>query len=53
MGLTGQGTVVIERYDDDGTLLDRRSEAFHRTFAMRQATGARWMLVGVLPPDSR
>jgi hypothetical protein len=50
MGLTGQGTVVTERYDADGTLVDRETGPFHRTFAMRQATGERWMLVGVLPP---
>ena len=29
---------------------DRRSSPFDQTFAMRQATGARWMLVAVLPP---
>lgn len=51
LGLTGRGTVVVERWADDGTLLDRDSEAFHETFAMRQATGDRWMLVGVLRPE--
>jgi hypothetical protein len=52
MGLTGEGTVVVERYGASGTLMDRRTERFHRTFAMRQATGSRWMLVGVLPPTA-
>jgi len=32
-----------------GTLTDRHSSPFDQTFAMRQATGARWMLVAVLP----
>lgn len=52
LGLTGRGTVVVERYDDDGTLLGSEANPFHRTFAMRQATGDRWMLVGVLPPET-
>jgi hypothetical protein len=43
---------VIERYDGDGGLLASETTPFHLTFAMRQATGTRWMLVGVLPPDS-
>ncbi|HEX5040393.1 MAG TPA: hypothetical protein VFW95_09680 [Candidatus Limnocylindria bacterium] len=51
LGLTGRGTVVTERFDADGTRTDTETAPFHKTFAMRQATGARWMLVGVLPPD--
>jgi hypothetical protein len=50
LGLHGRGTVTEERYAADGTLLDRRSSPFDQTFAMRQATGDRWMLVAVLPP---
>jgi hypothetical protein len=50
LGLTGEGTVLVERHDAAGTLVDSERRAFHLTFAMRQATGARWMLVGVLPP---
>jgi Na+-translocating ferredoxin:NAD+ oxidoreductase RnfD subunit len=49
LGLHGRGTVSEERYAADGTLLDRRSSPFDQTFAMRQATGDRWMLVAVLP----
>ncbi len=49
LGLRGRGTVTEERYAADGTLTDRRSSPFDQTFAMRQATGARWMLVAVLP----
>lgn len=50
LGLTGRGTVVTERYDSAGVLVGRETGPFERTFAMRQATGSRWMLVGVLPP---
>jgi hypothetical protein len=50
LGLRGRGTVTEERYADDGTLIDRRTAPFDQTFAMRQATGDRWMLVAVLPP---
>ena len=50
LGLTGEGTVVVEQYDAGGALVGSDRRAFNLTFAMRQATGARWMLVGVLPP---
>jgi hypothetical protein len=50
LGLRGHGTLTEERYAADGTLLDRRSAQFDQTFAMRRATGDRWMLVAVLPP---
>jgi Na+-translocating ferredoxin:NAD+ oxidoreductase RnfD subunit len=50
LGLTGHGTAVTERYDAAGTLTDSETRSFELTFAMRQATGDRWMLVGVLPP---
>jgi Na+-translocating ferredoxin:NAD+ oxidoreductase RnfD subunit len=49
LGLTGRGTVVIETYDPAGTLQASRSEPFETTFAMRRATGARWLNVAVLP----
>ncbi len=52
LGLTGRGTVVEERRDASGTLRGSSSQAFRLTFAMRQATGARWMLVAVLPAKS-
>ncbi|HEY8179460.1 MAG TPA: hypothetical protein VIH33_03590, partial [Candidatus Limnocylindria bacterium] len=51
LGLHGRGTVTQERYGADGTLQDRRSSPFDQTFAVRQATGDRWMLVAVLPPQ--
>jgi hypothetical protein len=50
LGLRGRGTLTEERYAADGTLLDRRTAPFDQTFAMRRATGERWMLVAVLPP---
>ena len=50
LGLTGEGTVVVEQYEAGGALVGSDTRPFHLTFAMRQATGARWMLVGVLPP---
>ena len=52
LGLTGRGTVVTERYDANGNRIGADSEPFHLTFAMRQATGARWLLVAVLPPPA-
>ena len=52
LGLTGRGTLVVEHYDADGNRTDSETRPFHQTFAMRQATGERWMLVGVLPPES-
>ncbi len=51
LGLRGRGTVTQERYAADGTLQDRSSTPFDQTFAMRQATGDRWMIVAVLPPE--
>jgi hypothetical protein len=51
LGLRGRGTVTEERYAADGTLQDRRASPFDQTFAMRQATGDRWMIVAVLPPE--
>jgi Na+-translocating ferredoxin:NAD+ oxidoreductase RnfD subunit len=49
LGLHGTGTVIEERYDASGTLQSRQSSAFSLTFAMRRATGARWLIVAVLP----
>ncbi|HWP62338.1 MAG TPA: hypothetical protein VNO86_02585 [Candidatus Binatia bacterium] len=53
LGLTGRGTVTVETYDRAGVLLEQRTEPFHLTFALRRATGTRWLLVGVLPADDR
>jgi hypothetical protein len=49
LGLAARGTVAEETYDAGGTLLRRESHPFDLTFAMRRATGARWLNVAVLP----
>jgi len=49
LGLMGRGTATEERYDASGALLEREASPFALTFAMRQATGARWLNVAVLP----
>jgi hypothetical protein len=50
LGLTGRGTMIQETYDASGTLQAQHSSPFAQTFAMRRATGARWLNVAVLPP---
>ena len=50
LGLNARGTVVEERYDAAGSVQSRASSPFRLTFAMRQATGDRWLIVAVLPP---
>ena len=50
LGLAGRGTLVEETYDAAGNLQGRQSSPFALTFAMRRATGARWLNVAVLPP---
>jgi len=52
LGLASRGTVILETYTATGTLLARRSSPFTLTFAMRRATGARWLNVAVLPPKA-
>jgi Na+-translocating ferredoxin:NAD+ oxidoreductase RnfD subunit len=52
LGLESRGTATTETYDDAGTLLESHEAPFTQTFAMRRATGDRWLLVGVLPPGS-
>jgi hypothetical protein len=52
LGLAGTGTMTEETRDATGTVVSRRSSPFELTFAMRRATGARWLTVAVLdaPP---
>jgi hypothetical protein len=52
LGLESQGTVTTETYAD-GSLQDRTTAPFAKTFVMRRATGARWLNVAELPvtPD--
>ena len=49
LGLASTGTKVDETYDASGQLTDRVESPFEATFAMRRATGDRWLTVGVLP----
>jgi hypothetical protein len=49
LGLAARGTMIQETYDAAGNLLSRTSSSFAQTFAMRRATGARWLNVAVLP----
>jgi Na+-translocating ferredoxin:NAD+ oxidoreductase RnfD subunit len=49
LGLAGTGTMVTETVDDEGAVIGRESAPFDLTFAMRRATGERWMNVAVLP----
>jgi hypothetical protein len=51
LGLGGTGTKVEEIYDSAGELTERTESPFEETFAMRRATGDRWLIVGVLTPD--
>ncbi len=52
LGLDSTGTVTQDTYDASGHLVDRRDVPFANTFAMRRATGDRWLNVGVLPLPS-
>jgi hypothetical protein len=49
LGLLGRGTKVEEVYDPAGNLQSRTEMPFEETFAMRRATGDRWLTVAVLP----
>jgi hypothetical protein len=48
LGLESSGTVTSETYDG-GVLQSTTSSPFSTTFAMRRATGARWLNVGEFP----
>jgi len=45
------GTMTTETRGSEGDLIERESSPFDLTFAMRRATGDRWMNVAVLPGD--
>ena len=49
LGLDSTGTMVTETYDAGGVLQSRESAPFSKTFAVRRATGDRWLNVAVLP----
>jgi hypothetical protein len=50
LGFEARGTQTRETYAADGTRLTQESSPFAQTFALRRATGARWLNVAVLPP---
>jgi Na+-translocating ferredoxin:NAD+ oxidoreductase RnfD subunit len=50
LGFHGTGTVTAETYDANGNLVSTISEPFDQVFAVRRATGDRWLNVAVLPP---
>lgn len=52
LGFESRGTVTEETYDAAGTLQARRTSPFALTFAVRRATGGRWLNVAVLPPGA-
>ena len=49
LGFEGRGTATESTYDAAGTLQGQVQKPFQQTFAMRRATGARWLNVAVLP----
>ncbi len=49
LGLDSRGTMVEEVYDAAGNLQSSQTSPFALTFAMRRATGERWLNVAVLP----
>jgi hypothetical protein len=51
LGLAGRGTMVTETVDGEGSVIGRETAPFDLTFAMRRATGDRWMNVAVLPTE--
>ena len=52
LGFQSQGTVTEETYDAAGVLQSQRTSPFSVTFAVRRATGARWLNVALLPPGT-
>ena len=49
LGLESRGTRITETYDADGNLESQTSSPFATTFALRRATGDRWLNVDELP----
>jgi len=52
LGFDAHGTITHQTYDAAGNLQSQQASPFHLWFAVRRATGARWLNVGVLtsPP---
>ncbi len=52
LGFNARGSVTHETYDSASKLISTQSSQFANTFAIRRATGARWLNVAVLPPGT-
>ncbi len=52
LGFVATGTVTVETYDSAGNLQGTATQPFDTMFAVRRATGARWLNVGELPPPA-
>ena len=52
LGLESRGTVTTETYDAAGHLHTKASSPFATTFVLGRPTGARWLIVAVLPVDA-
>lgn len=52
LGFDATGKVTRETYDSAGKLVSSQSSPFANTFAIRRATGARWLNVALLPPGT-
>jgi hypothetical protein len=49
LGFESSGMVTEETYDAGGELRSRETSPFAHTFALRRATGGRWLNIAVLP----
>lgn len=52
LGMHGTGTLTEDVYDAADNLQSTTMQPFDTMFAVRRATGARWLNVGELPPPS-
>ena len=52
LGFVATGTVTVDSYDSAGNLTSSTTQPFDTMFAVRRATGARWLNVAELPPPS-
>jgi hypothetical protein len=50
LGMHSTGTVTVETYDSAGNLTSTTNQPFDTMFAVRRATGGRWLNVAELPP---
>jgi hypothetical protein len=49
IGFDSRGVVTRQTYDAAGRLIDQQATPFAQTFAVRRATGDRWLIVAALP----